>query len=251
MLGSGTSSGVPRIGNNWGACDPKEPKNRRSRVSVLVEAGEHKVIVDCGPDFREQCLAAGLRRLDALLLTHSHADHTHGIDDVRQWMHLRGAPLPVYAAAGTWKHLYDRFSYVFEGRELYRPSAEAVTIEGPIKIGPMRIIAFPQEHGPITSWGFRFEAGGKVFCYSTDVSALTEAAERCVAGADLWIVDALRREPHPTHSHLDQTLGWIADLAPRHAVLTHMDQSMDYAELAAALPAHVEPGYDMWAMELA
>ncbi|MEE4350795.1 MAG: MBL fold metallo-hydrolase [Pacificimonas sp.] len=250
MLGSGTSSGVPRIGNDWGHCDPGEPKNRRRRVSVLVEAGAHKVIVDTGPDFREQCLDAGLTRLDAVLLTHSHADHTHGIDDVRQWMHRMGRPIPVHAAKGTWDHFYDRFAYVFEGRELYRASAEAITIDGPFKVGPMTISAFPQRHGPITSWGFRFEADGAVFCYSTDMNDLTAEGRDAVRGCDLWIVDALRRNPHPTHAHLDLTLSWIEELRPGHAVLTHMDSSMDYAPLSAELPSGVEPGYDMWRMTL-
>lgn len=250
MLGSGTSSGVPRIGNDWGACDPAEPKNRRRRVSVLVEVGEHKLIIDTGPDFREQCLDADLRRLDAVLLTHSHADHTHGIDDLRQFFHLMGAPIPVYAAKGTWDHMLDRFRYVFEGRQLYDPSARAITIDGTFDVGPMRISAFPQEHGPITSWGFRIEADGAVFCYSTDVSALEEAAFEAVAGCDLWIVDALRRRPHPTHSHLEQTLEWVAKVRPGRAILTHMDQSMDYATLRAELPDGVEPGYDMLSVEL-
>lgn len=250
MLGSGTSSGVPRIGNDWGRCDPTEPKNRRRRVSVLVEVGSHKLVIDTGPDFREQCLSAGLKRLDAALLTHSHADHTHGIDDIRQFMHLMGRPIPVYAAKGTWDHLLDRFAYVFEGRELYSASAEAITIDGPFEVGSMHVTAFPQVHGPITSWGFRIEADGAAFCYSTDLSDLTPRAEDAVAGCDLWIVDALRRRPHPTHSHLDQTLTWIDRLKPSHAVLTHMDNSMDYLTLRAELPAHVEPGYDMWSAVL-
>ena len=255
ILGSGTSSGVPRIGGadgggDWGACDPGEPRNRRRRVSVLVEAGEHRLIIDTGPDFREQCLDAKLRRLDAVLLTHSHADHTHGIDDLRQFFHLMGAPIPVYAAKGTWDHVYGRFRYVFEGRKGYAATADARTIEGPVRVGPMRIIAFPQVHGGITSWGFRIEAEEAVFCYSTDLNELTEAAERAVAGCDLWIVDALREAPHPTHAHLDRTLGWIEALAPARAVLTHMDNSMDYRSLAAKLPDRVEPGYDMWSAEL-
>ncbi|MBZ6378568.1 MBL fold metallo-hydrolase [Pacificimonas flava] len=250
MLGSGTSSGVPRIGNQWGACDPTEPKNRRRRVSVLVEAGVHKLIIDTGPDFREQCLSAGLLRLDAVLLTHSHADHTHGIDDIRQVMHLMGTPIPVHAAKGTWDHLYARFDYLFEGRSLYSQSAVAHTIDGPFEVGPLSILAFPQVHGPITSWGFRIEADGAVFCYSTDLNDLTPEAEEAVSGCDLWIVDALRRRPHPTHSHLQQTLEWIERLRPEHAVLTHMDNSMDYAVLSAQLPPHVEAGFDMWSREL-
>ncbi|MEO0501486.1 MAG: MBL fold metallo-hydrolase [Pseudomonadota bacterium] len=250
MLGSGTSSGVPRIGNDWGACDPAEPRNRRRRVSVLVEVDGHALIIDCGPDFREQCLSANLARLDAVLLTHSHADHTHGIDDLRQWMHIRRAPVPVHAAKGTWDHLYDRFRYVFEGRGSYKPSAEAITIDGPFTVGPMTITAFPQGHGSITSWGYRIEADGAVFCYSTDLDRMTDEGWDAVAGADLWIVDALRRNPHPTHAHLELTLGWVARAGVKRAFLTHMDNSMDYRTLREELPQGVEPGYDMVSVEL-
>ncbi|MBV7256927.1 MBL fold metallo-hydrolase [Pacificimonas sp. WHA3] len=245
MLGSGTSSGVPRIGNDWGDCDPNEPKNRRRRVSVLIEQGDTRIIIDTGPDFREQMLSANAATLDAVLITHSHADHTHGIDDLRQVFHNQGEPVDCYAAKGTWDHLYDRFHYVFEGRELYAQTARAHVIDGPFDIGTLTITSFPQVHGPITSWGFRIEAAGAVFCYSTDLNEMTPAAEAAVAGCDLWIVDALRRSPHPTHSHLKRTLGWIDAMKPERAVLTHMDNSMDYSTLCAELPAGVEPGYDM------
>ena len=245
MLGSGTSSGVPRIGNDWGDCDPDEPRNRRRRVSVLVEAGDAVLIIDTGPDFREQMLSAGIGRMDAVLYTHSHADHTHGIDDLRQVFHLTGAPVQCWAAVGTWEHLKPSFRYVFEGQNGYPPVANANPIDGPFSIGPMNVEAFPQGHGPITSWGFRIEADGAVFCYSTDLDRMTEKGWAAVKGADLWIVDALRREPHPTHSHLERTLGWIRKAGVKRATLTHMDKSMDYRTLAAELPIGVEPGYDM------
>ncbi len=250
MLGCGTSSGVPRIGNDWGDCDPHEPKNRRQRVSVLVEAGDAALVIDTGPDFREQMLAADVRRLDAVLYTHSHADHTHGVDDLRQLFHLMGGPVDCYATQGTWDHFRPRFDYVFEGREGYPPSARAHVIDGPLAVGPMRVTAYPQVHGPITSWGFRIEADRKIFCYSTDLNDVTPELETAVRDCDLWIVDALRRRPHPTHSHLERTLEWVARLRPREAILTHMDNSMDYRTLDDELPEGVTPGYDMLIREL-
>lgn len=250
MLGSGTSSGVPRIGNDWGDCDPAEPKNRRRRVSVLVEAGGAALVIDTGPDFREQMLSADVQRLDAVLYTHSHADHTHGVDDLRQLFHLMGGPVDCYATQGTWDHFQPRFDYVFEGREGYPPSARAHVIDGALNVGPMRVAAYPQIHGPITSWGFRIEADGKVFCYSTDLNEITPELEAAVTKCDLWIVDALRRRPHPTHSHLERTLDWIARLKPSEAILTHMDNSMDYTNLCDELPKGVVPGYDMLTREL-
>lgn len=252
MLGCGTSSGVPRIGNDWGDCDPDEPKNRRRRVSVLVQSGDTNIVFDTGPDFREQMLTAKVTHMDGVFITHSHADHTHGIDDLRQFFHIKRAPVDCWAAKGTWAHLYDRFRYVFEGRHGYPPTANAHEMDGPVSVGPLTVDLFPQVHGNITSWGFRVtEAGnGAVFCYSTDFNELTDEGRVAVRDCDLWIVDALRRNPHPTHAHLDLTLGWIAELGVKHAVTTHMDQSMDYKTLATEMPAGVEPGFDMWTMHL-
>jgi phosphoribosyl 1,2-cyclic phosphate phosphodiesterase len=235
MLGSGTSGGVPRIGNNWGACDPAEPKNRRRRVSVMVEHEGVRLLVDTGPDFREQMLSANVDRLDAILFTHDHADHTHGIDDVRQIFHATGRPVDCYAHPATWQRLRFRFDYVFEGRGGYPPTCIAHELPERLEFGPLSVTWFPQIHGEIKSAGFRFEAA---------------EADQALQGLDLWIVDALRRHPHPTHSHLERTLGWIDRYRPKRAVLTHMDQSMDYATLLGELPAGVEPGYDMLVMEL-
>lgn len=250
MLGSGTSSGVPRIGNNWGACDPAEPKNRRRRVSILVEHEGVRLLVDTGPDFREQMLAANVDRLDAILYTHDHADHTHGIDDVRQIFHLMGRPVDTYAHPATWARLRQRFDYVFEGRDGYPPTCVAHDLPKRLEFGALSVTWFPQVHGNIHSVGFRFEAAGRVIAYSTDISELTPEADPALQDLDLWIVDALRRQPHPTHAHLERTLGWIERYMPKRAVLTHMDQSMDYATLKAELPAGVEPGYDMLVVEL-
>lgn len=250
MLGSGTSSGVPRIGNDWGDCDPRDPRNRRRRVSLLVEHGGRRILIDTGPDLREQLLSADVAHLDAVLITHDHADHVHGIDDLRQVFHAMGRPVDCYAHPGTWRGLRERFGYVFEGRDGYPPSCVAHALPDRLSVGDMSVRWFPQIHGNIKSTGFRIDAGGAAIAYSTDLSDLTPEAEIMLEEIDLWIVDALRRRPHPTHAHLERTLGWIERLRPKHAVLTHMDQSMDYATLAAELPPHVEPGYDMLRIDL-
>ncbi|MGI4880114.1 MAG: MBL fold metallo-hydrolase [Janthinobacterium lividum] len=250
ILGSGTSSGVPRIGNDWGSCDPLDPRNRRRRVSILVEHEGCSVLVDTGPDFRQQMLDAGVRRLDAVLYTHDHADHTHGIDDLRQVFHLMQRPVDCYASPETWAILVPRFSYVFHGTSFYAATARAHDFPPTLRVGALEISCFRQNHGNIDSLGFRFACNGKVMAYSTDIKALPDDAEKSLDDLDLWIVDALRRQPHPTHSHLDQTLGWIERFAPRRAILTHMDQTMDYRSLRDVLPVNVEPGYDGQVLKL-
>jgi len=249
MLGSGTSSGVPRIGGpdgagEWGACDPGNPKNRRRRVALLVQQGGSNILIDTGPDLREQLLSAHVAHLDAVFLTHDHADHAHGIDDLRQVFHAMGTPVACYASPATWSVLRPRFSYVFAGTRFYPPTCTATDLSGPINVGAMLVTPFQQNHGDIDSTGFRIDWGGRALAYSTDVKALDARADAALTGLDLWVVDALRRHPHPTHSHLSQSLGWIAQYRPDLAILTHMDQSMDYATLAAELPAGVLPGYD-------
>ncbi len=255
MLGSGTSSGVPRIGGvdgagDWGACDPANSKNRRRRVSILVEQGGKTILIDTGPDLREQLLSARVCHLDAVLLTHDHADHAHGIDDLRQVFHAMGTPVACFASPATWAVLKSRFNYVFQGTQFYPPTCTASDLDGPMQVGDMTITPFQQNHGNIDSTGFRIAAHGRAVAYSTDVKALDARADAALAGLDLWIVDALRRNPHPTHSHLAQTLDWIAHYRPQRAVLTHMDQSMDYETLAAELPNGVEPGYDGLTIDL-
>ena len=244
ILGCGTSSGVPRIGNDWGSCDPAEPRNRRRRASILVEAEDVRVLVDTGPDFREQLLGASVDRLDAVLYTHDHADHSHGIDDLRQVFQIMGRPVDCYASPATWAVLRRRFDYVFTGTEWYSATAVAYDLPPVLTLGPLTITGFVQNHGNVDSTGFRFECGGHALAYSTDVKALPEASTTALTGLDLWIVDALRRRPHPTHSDLDQTLGWIARFRPRRAVLTHLDNSMDYRQLCGSLPSQIEPGWD-------
>lgn len=244
ILGCGTSSGVPRIGGDWGACDPAEPRNRRRRASALIEHGETIIVIDTGPDFRAQMLDAEVARLDAVLLTHDHADHTHGIDDLRQFFHLSGRPVDCFASNATWTVIEPRFAYIFAGTEFYPATAIAHRLPPQLTIGDLTITPFDQAHGAITSTGFRIAAGGRTLAYSTDVKSLPASAAASLGQLDLWIVDALRAAPHPTHSHLAQTLEWIAAFDPTRAVLTHMDQTLDYVHVNVALPAGVELGYD-------
>lgn len=244
MLGCGSSSGVPRIGGDWGQCDPGNPRNRRRRVSVLVEAGSTRLLIDTGPDLREQLLDADIGWLTAVLYTHDHADHCHGIDDLRALFHASGAKIDCYMDLATRASLRSRFSYVFAGRAGYPLTARAHLLSGEVRLGDILVRPFKQHHGPVHSLGFRFEADGNAIAYSTDVNDFPEESWPLLAGLDLWVVDALRRNPHPTHSHLSQTLDWIQRVGPAEAWLTHMDQSMDHDCLTAELPAGVSPGYD-------
>jgi len=240
VLGCGTSGGVPRIGNIWGVCDPAEPRNRRRRSSILVQSGSTNLIVDTAPDMREQCLDINLQSLDGVLYTHDHSDHVNGIDDLRGFTLLRGARTPVYADAATLASLQQRFDYIFTTAGNYPAIATAHLIDGPFAVGDIDIQPFRQDHGVMESLGFRF--GG--MAYSTDLSGLPDTAFEMLRGLDVWIVDALRPKPHPTHSHLAQTLEWINRLRPKRAILTHMTWDMDYAALCAELPTGVEPAYD-------
>ena len=244
ITGSGTSSGVPRIGNDWGACDPAEPRNRRTRVSAIVEHQGTRILIDTGPDMREQLLAAGVGTVDAVIWTHDHADHVHGVDDLRQVYHALGHPVRALARAETLRVIAERFGYVFEGRAGYPPTVAAELLPERIEIGGIAVTTVDQPHGAIASTGLRFEAGGRAIGYATDFHDLTPAMRALYAGLDIWVVDALRHAPHPSHPTVAQTLGWIAELRPGRAALIHMDQSLDYARLAAALPAGVEPGFD-------
>ena len=244
ILGCGTSSGVPRIGNDWGACDPQEPKNRRTRVSILIESATTRILVDTSPDMRQQLLAADVIDIDAILWTHDHADHCHGIDDVRQIFHHRRTAVPGYGRAETMQHLRRRFTYAFEGREGYPPTIAAHDLPDSLRIGDIAIGCVDMPHGHIYSTGFRFSHGGSHVGYATDFHTVTADMLALFGGVDLWVVDALRERPHPTHPHLEMTLEAVAAAGPRHTILTHMDQSMDYATLRNLLPPCVEPGYD-------
>jgi len=251
ILGCGTSSGVPRIGNDWGACDPANPKNRRSRVSILVQSDTTTILVDTSPDLREQLLAANVLEIDAVLWTHDHADHCHGIDDLRQVHHhrqrhqKRSEPIDGYARAETLDLLQRRFAYAFEGRAGYKPIVAGHALdEDCLSIGDIAIGCVDMPHGYIWSTGFRFELNGKSIGYATDFHDVTPEMIVLFSGVDLWIVDALREAPHPTHSHLSRTLEAIEAVRPARALLTHMDQSMDYDRLCATLPDHVRPAHD-------
>jgi len=258
ILGCGSSGGVPRVGNDWGACDPSNPRNRRRRCALLIERigklGTTTVLVDTGPDLREQLLSVRLSRLDAVLFTHDHADHTHGIDDLRNIAYLSKRRVPVYADAETRMSLEERFGYCFTGKAgpNYPPILEArdirapapLTIEGPG--GEIVVTPVPQEHGDIVSLAFRV-AG---LAYSPDISGLPETSEPLLAGLDVWIVDALRYIPHPSHLSVKQALGWIERLKPRRAILTHLHVDLDYAKLQRELPAGIEPAFDGMTIEL-
>jgi phosphoribosyl 1,2-cyclic phosphate phosphodiesterase len=244
ILGSGTSSGVPRIGKDWGACDPAEPRNRRTRVSALIEHEGTRILVDTGPDMREQLLAADVGQVDAIIWTHDHADHCHGIDDVRQLFHAAGRPVRGLARAQTLSVIEARFAYVFEGKTGYPPTMTGEVLPDDLTISGIRVQVVDQPHGNVSSAGLRFEAGGKAIGYATDFHELTPAMAALYRGLDVWIVDALRRAPHPSHPTVDAVLGWVADLEPGRTAFIHMDHSMDYRTLAATLPATVEPGYD-------
>lgn len=250
VLGCGTSSGVPRIGNDWGSCDPAEPRNARRRVSILVNTTSTTILVDTTPDLRAQLLDAQVSHVDAVIWTHDHADHVHGLDDLRQLFHLQRAPIAGYARPETIAVLRERFGYVFEGADGYPATATLSELRDTLRIGDISVGVADQPHGTITSAGLRFEADGKSVAYATDFHQMTDVMRTLYSGLDLWIVDALRRRPHPTHPHLGEVLGWAAELAPKRTLLTHMDNSMDYNVLRAELPNGIEPAYDNQAVAL-
>ncbi|HUX80129.1 MAG TPA: MBL fold metallo-hydrolase [Alphaproteobacteria bacterium] len=250
ILGCGASEGVPIITGRWGECDPYNPKNRRSRASIVVEKGETTLLVDTSPDLRTQWLNTGLQKLDAVLYTHDHADHTHGINDLRPFTYQSKMPLPIYGDAETINSMKKRFYYAFPLEEvvpdIYRPFLSPNVIEGPFQLGNVSVTPFKQAHGYSTTLGYRFE---KV-AYSTDVVDLDEAAFKILEGIEVWIVDCISREPRISHSHLTKTLEWIARVRPRQAYLTHMSLQLDYDALMKELPKGVEPAYDGLVIEI-
>lgn len=244
ILGCGTSTGVPKIGNEWGACDPDEPRNMRLRTSILVEsAGEH-VLVDCGPDLRQQLLAAEVARLDGVIVTHAHGDHCHGIDELRPVAQAIGGPVPLYARADVLDELKLRFAYAFEQSDFYRPIAEAREISDDLIFGNCRVRFVDQPHGGPTSLGLRFDEGGYSVGYAIDFSALSDEMMDLYRNVDVWIADCLTRSPHPTHMHLDGVLSAAKDLGVGHLYLVHMGNSLDYRSLAAEMPDWAAPAYD-------
>lgn len=257
LLGTGSSAGVPRVGGDWGLCDPSEPRNQRSRCSALIEkvygeAVRTTVLIDTSPDLRGQLLRTEAKSLDAIVYTHDHADQTHGIDDVRAFAIRRRAQIPVYMNAETWDTLGKRFNYCFEGKGGYPPilaaqplitAFEPFQVDGPA--GPIPFLPVPMEHGRIECYGFRIGD----FAYCNDVSAFPRRSMDALRGLDTLVIDALQRAPHPTHAHLGKALEWIAELKPRLAVLTNMHIDMDYQTLRGELPDGVVPGYDGMVLE--
>lgn len=250
MLGCGSSIGVPSLYSGWGACDANEPRNRRRRCSVLVEENDRVILVDASPDLREQLVDAEVERIDALLITHLHADHTHGLDDLRPIQWRMGAPIPTMTDATTIADLRRRFTYMFEksanSPPHFRPPLEAREIprNGRIEVADMAVDVMLQSHGSSgESLGFVF---GERFAYSTDVHSFDDAQLEQLAsyGLDLWVVDCLRPDPSSAHADLDTTLAWIDRVKPRRAVMTHMNTQMDYRTILERCPDGVEPGYD-------
>jgi phosphoribosyl 1,2-cyclic phosphate phosphodiesterase len=250
LLGTGGSAGVPMIGGadghgDWGVCDPAEPRNRRTRASILVEGGQGALLVDTGPDMRAQLLACGVRRVDAVLFTHAHADHITGLDDVRILNRIVGKPLPAIATAATLAELALRFDYAFKPWQppgFFRPVLEAQPAApgNTVTIAGLRVRLFDQDHFTTRSLGLRI--GG--FGYSTDAVALDEAAYAALAGVDTWVVGCFQRAPHRTHAWLARVLEWAARVGARRTVLTHMGTDLDWAWLLQHLPPGVEPGFD-------
>ncbi len=258
ILGCGSSGGVPRPALGWGICDPSNPRNRRRRTSLLVEqrngAGVTRILVDTSPDLREQLIAAEVDWLDAVLFTHEHADHTHGIDDLRALYIARRRRVDVYLDDPTSHTLRARFGYCFEappGSE-YPPiltehrlvPGAAVTVAG--QGGSITALPVRQQHGDIASLGFRFGP----LAYSCDLSDLPEGSIEALQGLEVWIVDALRDRPHPSHFSVADALGWIERIRPRRAILTNLHSDLDYHELKSRLPPHVEPAFDGLTLEL-
>lgn len=250
ILGSGAAGGVPSISRGWGSCDPAQPRNRRRRPSILVEEGDTRLLVDTSPDCRDQLLNAGVRHLSAVLYTHDHADHLHGIDDLREVNRAMQAPLPIFAAPEVMESIRVRFPYVLgsveDGQSIYKPMLEPHEIDGPFVVGGMTVVPYDQDHGLLRTLGFRFGD----FAYSTDVVELPEESFAALAGIHTWVVGCLTFTPHPTHAHLDKVLDWVARVRPARAYLTHMTPSMDYDALCARLPAGVEPAYDGMVLSL-
>lgn len=249
ILGSGTSTGVPRLGGefgaDWGLCDPNEPRNRRTRVSIMLESDAGaRILVDTSTDLRAQLLDNDVHRIDAVFWTHDHADHCHGIDDLRPMRYGRAGPILGFADSETVRRLRQRFGYVFAGQHGY-PTLIALDNLDTVRLCEgFRVGHVQMPHGPTESTAYRFECDGKSVCYTTDFSEITKGMVDLCYGCDVLVVDCLRREPHPTHAHLGMTLEFTEACRANTAVLTHLDKSMDYATLSAEVPAHISVGYD-------
>jgi phosphoribosyl 1,2-cyclic phosphate phosphodiesterase len=259
LLGCSSSPGVPRINGDWGNCDPNNPRNRRTRASFLIEqigpdGGKTTVVVDTGPDFREQMIRAKVEHIDAVVYSHAHADHLHGIDDLRGYFITQKNRIPIYAEPVTMARIEDGFGYCLKtpAGSSYPPIVQPMIVDSldqPIEIsgagGTLSLLPLKQQHGDIISIGLRI--GDVAYC--CDISDFPEETVGKLSGLDLLYIDALQYRPHPSHLSLDQALSWIERLAPRHAVLTHMHTPLDYETVMGETPSHVEPGYDGYVIE--
>lgn len=258
ILGCGSSAGVPRVAQGWGACDPNNPKNRRRRCAILVEKpGAHlptRFLIDAGPDLREQLVQAGVERIDALLLTHAHADHIHGLDDVRPLTMAMHSLIDLYLDPPTWEAVRLRFDYLFKTPpgSNYPPLLVPHVVNYGARFshngpgGPIEAQSFRMNHGDIDASGLRFDN----FLYTPDVKYFPQGCEKYLENLDLWIVDALRYKRHPSHLAVDETLELIEKFKPKRAILTNLHTDLDYEALKKILPPHVEPAYDMMRVSL-
>ncbi len=258
ILGCGSSGGVPRIGTMWGACDPANPKNRRRRCAALIERVANdqytRILIDASPDLREQLLSVPADVLHGVLFTHDHADHTHGIDDLRMVSYAMKRRIDTWADAATLASLEKRFAYCFAkppdsgypailNAHTINPP-DPIVIDGPA--GSIEAIPIPQAHGDMTSLGFRF---GNL-AYSPDLSDVPETSVALLQGLDVWVLDALRFTPHPSHFHVKRALEWVERLKPKRAILTHMTTDLDYDVLLSELPEGIQPAYDGMVIEV-
>lgn len=256
ILGCGSSGGVPRLGGHWGNCDPSNPRNRRRRCSMLVERitpdGRTRVLIDTSPDMRQQLLDAGVGQLDGVVWTHSHADHVHGIDDLRMIVINQRRMLDIWADDATWADLSTRFAYAFQTPpgSSYPPILSRHSLSGPVKVegagGPITLHPIRVGHGEIEALGLRI--GG--LAYMPDVNVIPPDAQALLSDLDVWVLDALRRTPHPSHLSLSESLAWIDRMKPRRGILTNMHLDLDYATVMAETPETVVPAHDGMTIEL-
>ncbi len=248
ILGCGTSSGVPRIGNDWGSCDPEEPRNRRRRVSILVTAGDTRILVDTTPDMREQLIDAGVPHVDAVIWTHEHADHAHGIDDVKAFNAVLGGPVPCYGNRSTADALGERFDYAFAGTPWvgFIPHLTFTVVERPFEALGVPITPVELRHGRIASTGWRI--GG--FAYLTDTNGIPPTSLALLGGLDVMVIDGLRPRPHPTHFSIPEAVAVARELRPRRTLLTHLTHEVDHDVVGPELPPGVELAYDGQVIEL-
>ncbi len=242
VLGSGSSGGVPLIGNYWGECDPNNLKNNRTRVSILVNINDKNILIDTSPDLRVQALKNNIKEVDSVCWTHAHADHANGIDDLRQFLWRKKKNMPVYACKDTLDALKRRFDYIFdENNSYFQPPLQINQVEeGITEICGIKSTIFKQNHGQESTLGYRFND----FAYSTDVKSFPKKSEKYLYNLKLWIVDCVRFEPHYSHSHFSQTIEWISKYKPKRAILTHLGAWLDYQKLKDLCPDNVEPAYD-------